>query len=88
MIVECKLNNEYNWKMQPQFGVIEQLVKDNVNLDEKFPAPKHNALISAIDCGQTVSRVSIDRIPVKENRSFKGFGILVQYICTDRTKTI
>ena len=35
-----------------------------------------------------ISRVSIARIPVKENQSFKGFGISVQCICTDCTKTI
>ena len=52
MAAESQSYGNYNWKIQPQFGVIEQLVKYNVNLNEKFPTPQNNALISAIDCRQ------------------------------------
>ena len=52
MEAESQSYGNYNWKIQPQFGVIEQLVKYNVNLNEKFPTPQNNTLISVIDCGQ------------------------------------
>ena len=52
MEAESQLYGNYNWKIQPQFGEIEQLVKYNVNLNEKFPIPQNNAHVSAIDCRQ------------------------------------
>ena len=39
MEAESQSYGNYSWKIQPQFGVIEQLVKYNVNLNEMFPVP-------------------------------------------------
>ena len=50
---EDHFKNDFNWAKQPQFGVIKVLIEHNTCINMMFPASGKNAIITAIESGQT-----------------------------------
>ena len=51
--VEDHFQNDFNWAKQPQFWVIKVLIENNTYINMMFPASGKNAIITAIESGQT-----------------------------------
>ena len=83
---EDHFQNDFDWAKQPQFGVIKVLIEHNACINMMFPASGKNAIITAIESGQTDVVKMLINWGADMNCSCQGYTPLIIACIFDKPK--